>query len=142
MTQMEDSSFTSSKETPPVKGRILTGVFKSGSGKVKRCGVFTKFLASGFEVFHVGINVNPSLFTQQMEIFSPQVLILLCQGNIEGVQALIEWIKKEELRSRARIILYGTEVDESIRDEVHADACAESEEDLFDMVNEIVGEQP
>ena len=73
-----------------------------------------------------------------MKKFSPHVLVLICQGNIDGVKSLIEAIKEEEIRSMARIILYGSNVDESVRDVVHADAYAENEKDLFDIVNEVV----
>lgn len=135
---MEKISLTSSSGANLGKGRILTGVFKSGTGKVKRCGVFSKFLAAGFEVFHLGINVPPSAFIRQIKIFSPQVLVLICQGSISGVKELIETIKEEEMRSMTRIILYGPDVGESVRDEVHADACAENEQELIDMVEEIM----
>jgi len=137
---MEEISFTSSKGTTLGKGRILTGVFKKETGKVRRCGIFSKFLAAGFEVFHVGINVQTSVFIQQMKKFSPQVLILLCQGNISSIKQLMEAIKEKEMRSMVRIILYGPGINESVRDEVHADAYAESEQELFDMVTEIVDE--
>ena len=40
----------------------------------------------------------------------------------------------------ARIILYGPEVEEAVRDEVHADAYAANEQDLSDMVRAIMGE--
>jgi len=137
---MEKVSFTPLNDVPSVKGKILTGVFKSESGKVKRCRAFSKFFAAGFEVLHIGINVPHSVFIQQMKKFSPHVLVLVCQGNVDGIKELIETIKKEEMRSMARIILYGPKVSELVRDEVHADACAENEQDLFDMVNEMVRE--
>jgi len=133
---MEKVSFTPLNDAPSVKGKILTGVFKSGSGKAKRYRALSKFFAAGFEVLHVGINVKNALFIQEMKKFSPHALILLCQGNIDGVEA----IKEEEIRSMARIILYGSNIHESVRDEVHADAYAENEKDLFDIVNEVVRE--
>ena len=139
---MEEISFTpaDSNSAISVKGKILTGVFKSGSGKPKRYSAFSKFFETGFEILHIGINVPHSVFIQQMKKFYPHVLVLVCQGNVDGIKELIETIKKEEMRSMARIILYGPKVSESVRDEVHADACAENERDLFDMVNEIISE--
>jgi methanogenic corrinoid protein MtbC1 len=139
---MEDMSFTpsNSNSATSVRGKILTGVFKSGSGKPKRCSAFSKFFETGFEVLHVGINVPHSVFIQQMKKFYPHILVLVCQGNVDGIKELIETIKKEGMRSMARIILYGPKVSESVRDEVHADACAGNEQDLFDMVNEMVRE--
>lgn len=137
---MEEVSFISSNGATPGGGRILTGVFKGETEKVKRCEVFSKFLAAGFRVFHLGINVEPSVFVQQIKRFSPHVIILLCQGNIAGIKRLIEAIKEEEMRSIARIIIYGPEIEESVRDEVHADAYAENKQELLDMVNEIVSE--
>ena len=137
---MEKVSFTPLNDAPSIKGKILTGVFKSGSGKAKRYRALSKFFAAGFEVLHVGINVKNALFIQEMKKFFPHALILLCQGNIDGVKSLIAAIKEEEIRSMARIILYGSNIDESVRDEVHADAYAENEQDLFDIVNEVVRE--
>lgn len=135
---MEEVSFTSSNGTTPGRGRILTGVFKSETGKARGGGVFSQFLAAGFEVFHLGTNVKISVFIREMNRFLPQVIILLCQGNITSIKKLIETIKEEGLRSMARIILYGPDIEESVRDEVHADAYAESEQELIDIVNEIV----
>jgi|GEM_PF-5359926 len=137
---MENISFAPLKGTPSGRGRILTGVFKSGEGGVNNCEFFSKFLAAGFELYHVGINTHSSEFIQKIKKFSPQVLVLLCQGNTKAVRELIEMIKKEQLRSMARIILYGSGIRESIRDKVHADAYAENEQELFDMVNSIVNE--
>ena len=139
-TKMEEASFTPLRNSIPGRGRILTAVFKSGSKKVKKCGVFSKFLAAGFEVLHVGINVHTPVFIRQMKRFSPHVIILFCQGNISGIKELIEAIKGEGMRSMVRVIVYGSSIRESVRDEVHADACAENEQELLDMVNEIVNE--
>ena len=44
------------------------------------------------------------------------------------------------MRSMARIILYGPDIEETVRDEVHADAYAENELDLFDIIDEIMSE--
>lgn len=135
---MEKAFLPPFQDTHSAKGKILTGVFKDQSEKVKRCGALSKFFAAGFEVLHVGINVPNALFIQKMKKFSPHVLILLCQGNMDGVKSLIEAIKNEEIRSMARIVLYGPKIDESARDLVRADACAENEKDLFDIVSEVV----
>jgi len=135
---MEKAPFTNSNAISPAKGRILTGIFKSGAGKVKTCDVFSKLFLADFEVIQLGINFKPAIFIQVMKRFAPHVLILFYQGNIDGIKKLIEVMKKEEMRSRARIILYDPEINESTRDEVHADACVCSEQELFDMANEIV----
>ena len=95
---MEEISFTPADSN--------SGVFKSGSGKPKRYSAFSKFFETGFEILHIGINVPHSVFIQQMKKFSPHVLVLVCQGNVDGIKELIETIKKEEMRSMARIILY------------------------------------
>ena len=97
-------------------------------------------LAQGYEVLHVGTNVKPLLLIQQMQKFTPQVIILICQGNIAYIKKLIELIKEEDMRAMARIILYGPDIEETVRDEVHADAYAENEQDLFDMIDGIMAE--
>ena len=124
----------------PKQGRILSGVFKNDEEKAKRCDLFSQLLADGYEVLHMGNNVKPTIFIHQMQKISPQVIILICQGNINCIKHLIEVIRDKDLRSMARIILYGPEVEESVRDEVHADAYAANEQDLSDMVRTIVGE--
>ena len=124
----------------PVQGRILSGVFKNDEDRAKRCELFSQLLADGYEVLHMGNNVKPTLFINQMQKFSPQVIILICQGNIDCIKQLIEIIRDKDLRSMARIILYGPEVEEAVRDEVHADAYAANEQDLSDMVRAIMSE--
>ncbi len=137
---MEEISQQPSPGTSSGRGKILTGVFAGEGESVKDCEAFSKFLAAGFELYHVGINTHPAVVIQKMKRFSPQVLILLCQGNVDAMKELIEVIKREQLRSMVRIVLYGPSIGESVRDEVHADAFAESEQDLFDMVSEMVRE--
>lgn len=124
----------------PKQGRILSGVFKNDEDRAKRCDLFSQLLTDGYEVLHMGNNVKPTLFINQMQKFSPQVIILICQGNIDYIKQLIEIIRDKDLRSMARIILYGPEVEEAVRDEVHADAYAENEQDLSDMVRAIMSE--
>jgi len=120
--------------------RILSGVFKNDTAQVRRCDLFSPLLAQGYEVLHVGINVEPSRLIKQMQKFTPQVLILICQGNVGDIKQLIELIKEADMRSMVRIILYGPDIAETVRDEVHADAYAENEQELFDMVEEVMAE--
>ena len=124
----------------PKQGRILSGVFKNDEDKAKRCDLFSQLLADGYEVLHMGNNVKPMLFINQIQKFSPQVIILICQGNIDCIKQLIEIMRDKDLRSMARIILYGPEVEEAVRDEVHADAYAANEQDLSDMIRAIMSE--
>jgi methanogenic corrinoid protein MtbC1 len=120
--------------------RILSGVFKNDTAKVMRCDLFSHLLAQGYGVLHVGTNVEPALFIQQMQKFTPRVIILICQGKVDYIKQLIELIKEEDMRSMARIILYGPDIEGTVRDEVHADAYAENEQELLDMVDEIMTE--
>ena len=135
---MKEVSITCSDGSTLVQRRILSGVFTNDAVKVRRCDLFAQLLAQGYEVLHVGTNVKPVLLIQQMQKFTPQVIILICQGNVDYIKQLIEFIKEEEMRSMARIILFGPDIEETVRDEVHADAYAENEQDLFDMIDEII----
>jgi len=137
---MKEVSNTCSDGSTLVQRRILSGVFTSDTAKVRRCDLFSQLLAQGYEVLHVGTNVKPVLVIQQMQKFTPQVIVLICQGNVDYIKQLIELIKEEHMRSMARIILYGPDIEETVRDEVHADAYAENEQDLFAMVDEIMAE--
>ena len=137
---MKEVSVTCSDGSTLTQRRILSGVFTNDTAKVKRCDLFSQLLAQGYEVLHVGTNVKPVLLIQQMQKFIPQVIILICQGNVDSIKLLIELIKEENMRSMARIILYGPDIEETVRDEVHADAYAENEQDLFDMIDEIMAE--
>ena len=137
---MKEVSITCSDGSALGQRKILSGVFTSDTAKVRRCELFSQLLVQGYEVLHVGTNVKPALLMQQMQKFTPQVIILICQGNIDYIKELIEIIRDKDLRSMARIILYGPEVEEAVRDEVHADAYAANEQDLSDMVRAIMGE--
>ena len=137
---MKEVSITCLDGSTLVQRRILSGVFTNDAEKVKRCDLFAQLLAQGYEVLHVGTNVKPVLLIQQMQKFTPQVIILICQGNVDYIKKLIEFIKEEDMRSMARIILFGPDIEETVRDEVHADAYAENEQDLFDMIDEIMAE--
>ena len=73
-----------------------------------------------------------------MRKFSPHALILFCQSNTACIEKLIQTIKEVGMRSRIRIIIYGPNSNEITRDRVHADACANDEQELLDIVNEIL----
>jgi methanogenic corrinoid protein MtbC1 len=137
---MKEVSITGSDGSTLVPRRILSGVFTNDAVKVRRCDLFAQLLAQGYEVLHVGTNVKPVLLIRQMQKFTPRVIILICQGNVAYIKQLIEFIKQEDMRSMARIILFGPDIEETVRDEVHADAYAENEQDLFDMIDEIMAE--
>jgi len=137
---MKEVSITCSDDSTLVERRILSGVFTNDTAKVRRCDLFSQLLAQGYEVLHVGTNVKTVLLIQQMQKFTPQVIILICQGNVDYIKQLIELIKEEEMRSMARIILFGPDIEETVRDEVHADAYAENDQDLFDMIDAIMAE--
>jgi methanogenic corrinoid protein MtbC1 len=137
---MKEVSITCSDGSTLVQRRILSGVFTNDALQVRRCDLFAQLLAQGYEVLHVGTNVKPALLIQQMQKFTPQVIILICQGNVDYIKQLIECIKEEDMRSMARIILFGPDIEETVRDEVHADAYAENEQDLLDMIDEIMAE--
>lgn len=126
------------KETDPMKGRILMGIFSNRLQNERKDVVITSLLNTGFETVTLGLNVNPSQYIQIMRKFSPHVLILFCQSNTACIEKLIQTIKEDGMRSRIRIIIYGPNINELTRDAVHADACANEEQELLDMVNEIL----
>lgn len=136
---MEDLC-TSWDRSTAVPKRILSGFFVNDAVQVKRCDLLSPLLAQGYEVLHVGTNVRPALLIKEMKKFTPQVLIFICQGNIGGIKQMIEIVKEENMRSMARIILYGPDVAETVRDEVHADAYADNEQELFDIIEEVMAE--
>jgi methanogenic corrinoid protein MtbC1 len=135
---MEKVSLPNTKETNPIKGRILMGIFSSSLQKERKNAVITSLLNAGLEAVTLGLNVNPFQYIQLMRKFSPHVLILFCQSNTACIEKLIQTIKEVGMRSRIRIIIYGSNINEITRDEVHADACANDEQELLDMVNEIL----
>jgi len=136
---MKEVSITRSDGSTLAQRRILSADFTTNTATARRCDLFPQLLAQGYEVLHVGTNVKPVLVIQQMQKFTPQVIVLICQGNVDHIKQLIELIKEEDMRSMARIILYGLDIEETVRDEVHADAYADDVQDLFDMVGEIMG---
>lgn len=137
---MKEVSITVSDASTPGQKKILSAVFTNDTARVRKCDIFSPLLAQGYEVLHVGTNVKPTLAIQEIQKFTPQVIILICQGNVDHIKQLIELIKEEDMRSMARIILYGPDIEETVRDEVHADAYADDEQDLFDMIGEIMDE--
>ena len=126
------------KETDPIKGRILMGIFSNSLQNERNDAVINSLLNTGLETVTLGLNVKPSQYIQIMRKFSPHVLILFCQSNTVCIEKLIQTIKEVGMRSRIRIIIYGPYINEITRDQVHADACANDEQELFDIVKEIV----
>jgi methanogenic corrinoid protein MtbC1 len=126
------------KEAIPIKRKIIMGTFSNNPRYSIRDNIIINFLNAEFEVLILGLNVKPSQYVHIMRKFFPQILILFCQSNTDGVRELIQVIKQAGLRSRIRIILFDPNINEIIRDEVHADACANDGQKLLDIVNEIL----
>ena len=133
-----DQIFSSkTKEITPIKGRILMGISNNLQDDAGEA-VITNLLRAGFEALALGADLNPSQYIKALRKFSPQVLILFWANNTSYIKKLIQAIKQVGMRSRLRIVVYGPDIKEITRDEVHADACANDKQELLDIVNEIL----
>ena len=125
------------KESTPIKGRIMIGISNSLQND-SRDAVISNLLKTGFEALTLELDLNPSQYIKIMRKFLPQVLILFWKSNTGYIKELIHTIKKVGMRARIRIVIFGPDIKEITRDEVHADACANNTQELLDIVNEIL----
>lgn len=79
---------------------------------------------NGFKVYDLGIDVSKEKFVEKIKEVNPEIVALsgFLTLAYDSMKETIEEIKKAKLRDKAKIMIGGGQIDESIRNYVGADA--------------------
>ena len=107
-------------------GKFIIGAVKNDFHDIGTTLVAIMFEGNGFEVKHLGMNVPPEKFIEEIKIEHPDIVGLsaLLTTTMQNIKHTIEAIKKEGLRDEVIIMVGGAPVTQEFADEVGADGYA------------------
>jgi len=108
------------------KGTIVLGTVRGDIHDIGK-NIFKAFAqGSGFEVFDLGVDVDPENFVRNVVEKKPNVLGLsaLLTTTIPEMKIVIDELKKARARDQVKVILGGNAVTEEYAKEIGADAAA------------------
>ncbi|MFX1394289.1 MAG: B12-binding domain-containing protein [Promethearchaeota archaeon] len=96
---------------------------------------------NGFEVYDLGIDVPKEKFVEKIKEVNAEIVALsgFLTLAYDSMKETIEEIKKEDLRDKARIMIGGGQIDETIRDYVGADAYGKDAIEAVALAKKWVG---
>lgn len=117
------------------KGVIALGTVKGDIHDIGK-NIF-KMLAqsAGFEVSDLGVDVEPSVFADEVRKSSPKVLALsaLLTTSLAEVKNTVDNLSTSEVRSRVKVLLGGNAVTKTFGKEIGADGAAHDAVEGLDM---------
>ena len=108
-----------------VVGRFLIGTVEGDIHSIGKNIVTTMFLAAGFEVFDLGVDVPTGVFVEKVRELKPDILGLsaLMTTTMMRQREVIDALWEAGLREGVKVIVGGAPVSEEWVDEIGADAC-------------------
>ncbi len=108
------------------KGKIVLGTVRGDIHDIGK-NIFKMFAeGSGFEVYDLGVDVDPTAFVQTVADEKPDVLGLsaLLTTTIQEMKTVIDELKRAGIRDGVKVLLGGNAVTEEFGREAGADAIA------------------
>jgi methylmalonyl-CoA mutase cobalamin-binding domain/chain len=117
------------------KGKIVIGTVQGDVHDIGKNIVKTILMASGFSIEDLGVDVPPEKFIEAIK--QPEVSILglsaLLTIAIDSVMELINLIKKENLRSKVKIIVGGSAFNEDVVKNLDVDAYGKDPQEAVNI---------
>jgi len=122
----------------PVIGRIVLGTVKGDIHNIGKDIVATLLRTNGFEVFDLGVDVEPQSFVEKLVETGAPVLGLsgLITPSYESMKSTVEFIEEKGIRDKIKVIIGGSIVTEQVKDYVGADAFTRDAIEGVDMCKE------
>lgn len=113
-----------SAETDQKKGKVLIGTVEGDIHDIGKDLVTFMLEVSGYEVLDIGIDVPPQVFVEKVKAFQPQVVGLSAFLTLayDSMKRTVEALEAAGSRKNLKIMIGGGQIDEEIRQYVHADA--------------------
>lgn len=111
-------------ETDQKKGKVLIGTVEGDIHDIGKDLVTFMLEVSGYEVLDIGIDVPPQVFVEKVKAFQPQVVGLSAFLTLayDSMKRTVEALEAAGSRKNLKIMIGGGQIDEEIRQYVHADA--------------------
>lgn len=130
-----------SAETDQKKGKVLIGTVEGDIHDIGKDLVTFMLEVSGYEVLDIGIDVPPQVFVEKVKAFQPQVVGLSAFLTLayDSMKRTVEALDAAGSRKNLKIMIGGGQIDEEIRQYVHADAYGKDAIAAVNLCNQWIG---
>ena len=117
------------------KGMIALGTVKGDIHDIGKNIFKMLALSAGFEVSDLGVDVEPSVFADEVRKSSPKILALsaLLTTSLAEVKNTVDNLSASEVRSKVRVLLGGNAITKKFGEEIGADGAAHDAVEGLDM---------
>jgi len=104
-------------------GVVVVGTVYGDIHSIGKSIVASLFVAEGFEVHDVGVNVSPEKFVQAVKEYNANLLAMsaLLTVTAREQKKVIELLKKDGIRNRVKVIVGGAAISQEFADSIGAD---------------------
>ncbi|MDK2880362.1 MAG: trimethylamine corrinoid protein [Clostridia bacterium] len=123
------------------KGKIVIGTVKGDIHDIGKNIVAAMMTAAGYDVYDIGFDQDAAAFADKAEevgaqIIAASALLTTTMGEQKG---LVDYLKKEGLRDKYKVIIGGGPTTQNWADEIGADGWAETANDAVALCNRLLG---
>jgi 5-methyltetrahydrofolate--homocysteine methyltransferase len=122
--------------------KVVIGTVEGDIHDIGKNIVSTILLSSGYEVYDLGVDVESSRFTTEIEETDSGILGLsaLLASTMMNMKTVILDLKKASLRNNVKVIVGGAPLSESFAKEVGADAYVRDAPEILKAIDNLVEE--
>src|SRR5690606_26684148 len=116
-------------------GRILLGTVKGDMHDIGKNLVAMMCEGAGFEHKHLGKNIAPETFVEEVKAFNPDILGMsaLLTTTMRTMEATIKALEEAGVRDRVKVIIGGAPVTQTFADQIGADGYASNAASAADL---------
>jgi methylmalonyl-CoA mutase cobalamin-binding domain/chain len=110
----------------PVAGTVILGTTKGDIHEIGKALVGTLLTAHGFRVIDLGVDVAGEIFAAKARELEADIVGVsaLLTTTMRNQKTVIEWLEKEGLRARVKVMVGGAPVTRRWAEEIGADGYA------------------
>ncbi|WP_258358564.1 histidine kinase [Moorella sulfitireducens] len=122
-------------------GRAIIGTVQGDIHDIGKNLLGIMLEASGFEVIDLGVNVAPSTFVEAVIKYQPDVLCLsaLLSSTRRAMGETIEALQEAGWRSKVKVVVGGTPLNETIAAKMGADGYAPDATAAVQLIKDLIG---
>ncbi len=131
----------SGAEAKSPAGRCILGTVRGDLHDLGKNIVGIMMKTAGFEVIDLGRDVPREAFIEAVKQHAPDVLGMsaLLTTTMSEQRAVIEWLRREGLRSRVKVMVGGAPVSARWAEEIGADAYAANAQEAVEKAKRLLG---
>jgi len=122
-------------------GKVVIGTVFGDIHSIGKSMVATLLFASGFEIVDLGINVKGEEFLKAVKEHNPDIVAMsaLLTTTIMEQKNVIDGLKKENLRSKVKVIVGGSPINQEFAESIGADGYGSTAPEGVRVVKSLLG---